>query len=69
MPPKRKVGRPPRTAPSLSGNTTEDASGAKDTKSTPDNELQNHQDDPWTDEQEAALFKGIIRWKPVGSFF
>jgi hypothetical protein len=24
--------------------------------------------DPWTDEQETALLKAIIKWKPVGEF-
>lgn len=24
--------------------------------------------DPWTDEQETALLKAIIKWKPVGGF-
>lgn len=42
------------------------AAGAGDAapKSDSEHDIVN---DPWTDEQETALLKGIVRWKPVGA--
>lgn len=68
MGPKRK-GRPASRAVSTpAGNTRKGVSMADDTRSKEVIERLSLQDDPWTDEQEAALFKGMVRWKPVGWF-
>lgn len=68
MPPKRK-GRPPsRAASSPVGKATEDVAMTEDAPLEEPKESSRSQDDPWTDEQAAALFKCMIRWKPVGPF-
>ncbi|KAL8929235.1 MAG: hypothetical protein Q9208_001318 [Pyrenodesmia sp. 3 TL-2023] len=66
MGPKKK-GRPAsRAVSSPAGNTREDVLMTEDTQSKDVIGRLSLQDDPWTDEQEAALFKGMVRWKPVG---
>ncbi|PKX94087.1 uncharacterized protein P174DRAFT_441368 [Aspergillus novofumigatus IBT 16806] len=61
---------PPKKKPKLTDVQAESAQPAADTPASeragkPDN---GHYlvADPWTDEQETALLKGIIKWKPVG---
>ncbi|KAL8751670.1 MAG: hypothetical protein Q9184_005997 [Pyrenodesmia sp. 2 TL-2023] len=64
MGPKKK-GRPAwRAVSSPAGNSKEDVSMAEDTQSKEIIGRLSFQDNPWTDEQEAALFKGLVRWKP-----
>ncbi|KAL9124738.1 MAG: hypothetical protein Q9217_005964 [Psora testacea] len=59
MPPKKKA-RQPSTTISVAG----DDDGDEYAKNF--NRPSKEADDTWTDEQEAALFKSMISWKPVG---
>ncbi|KAL4880880.1 chromatin modification-related protein EAF7-domain-containing protein [Aspergillus karnatakaensis] len=54
---------PPRKKTKLSAPAENAQSPAGVAQRTPSFDLAT---DPWTDEQETALLKGIIKWKPVG---
>lgn len=68
MPPRKKTKRahsnspPEDTALQSSANTP----GSSDSAEKPDEPEYDLISDPWTDEQETALLKAIIKWKPVG---
>lgn len=63
MPPKKKTRVAARTSVHEEDSTVVDTPR----KDAPE-PIKNHNilEDPWTDEQETSLFKGIIRWKPAG---
>lgn len=69
MPPRKRPKLSPRASSSTPQvETTKQPSSAHSTtdsaqKSDTEYDLVN---DPWTDEQETALLKSIVRWKPVG---
>ncbi|KAI4267587.1 MAG: hypothetical protein L6R38_008196 [Xanthoria sp. 2 TBL-2021] len=68
MPPRKRARGPSRAASSPSGNALQDALITRDTNTKTPDKSHTLQDDPWTDDQEAVLFKGIIRWKPENAF-
>jgi len=71
MPPRKKARGGGRTA-STPGRDDGDAMVLDTPKDTPESHESPKKpaydplQDPWTDEQETSLFKGIIRWKPAG---
>lgn len=68
MPPKKKARLSSRAASTPSGELLEIPPRASEPR-TPVKDEQTGAElprDVWTDEQETSLFKGMIRWKPVG---
>lgn len=66
MPPKKKARRSSRAASGLPGNLAEGVTAERNPAPPVEDGLSGLENDQWTDEQEAALFKGMVRWKPVG---
>jgi hypothetical protein len=69
MPPKKKAKA--ATAATSTSTADEDAMAIDTPQPQTDEPAKPAYDilkDPWTDEQETSLFKGIIKWKPAGEF-
>lgn len=69
MPPRKKVKRAHSTTPleDTVAQSSVDTPGSSDTAEKPDAPY-DLLSDPWTDDQETALLKAIIKWKPVGEW-
>ncbi|CAG8005146.1 unnamed protein product [Penicillium salamii] len=65
MPPRKKTKRAHSPTPQDDTAQSSADTPSSDTASKPDTDY-DLISDPWTDEQETALLKAIIKWKPVG---
>lgn len=68
MPPKKRSRQRSRTVSTPAGDAVEQAEEETPSPMKVDLEMESVISDAWTDEQEISLFKGMIRWKPAGSF-
>ena len=66
MPPRKKQ-KATEATEAENGHASPNTPAPRDSASKPDTDY-DLVADPWTDEQETALLKAIIKWKPVGSF-
>ena len=63
MPPRKKA----RVESQAASNTSAEPTAIEDRAlDEPLNQAPELDPELWTDEQEIALFKGMIKWKPVG---
>lgn len=67
MPPRKRAKRAHSATPQedTATRSSADTPGSSDSALKPEPEY-DQLTDPWTDEQETALLKAIIKWKPVG---
>ena len=67
MPPRKKAKPAPSTPVADEDAMVIDSTTPKASESNePDQPKNVILKDPWTDEQESSLFKGLMRWKPNG---